>query len=74
MPNGRKIFRIVIKYTNIFFFISIPIPSKIYPSGIFGTKINHLANLVWTALKDGKSQFWAHRVADGTPKNQNKNK
>jgi hypothetical protein len=32
--NGRKIFQMVIKYTNI----SIPRPSKITQSGVFGTK------------------------------------
>jgi hypothetical protein len=40
IPNGRKIDQMAIKYTNIFH-------CKI---GIFGLKIYHLANLIWSSF------------------------
>jgi hypothetical protein len=40
-PNRRNKFQMAIECTNL----SIPRPSKIYPIGIFGLKIYHLASL-----------------------------
>jgi hypothetical protein len=45
LPNGHNMFKMGIRYTNIFHFKASR-PSKIYPIWIF--KINHLAALVQT--------------------------
>jgi hypothetical protein len=43
IPNGRKIFQMIIKYNNSFHSKALQIFTKI---GIFGLKTNHLAALV----------------------------
>jgi hypothetical protein len=47
MPNGHKIFQMIIKYNKHFPF---QCPPKTTPTGIFGLKTNHLATLVGTWL------------------------
>jgi hypothetical protein len=43
IPNGHKIFQMVIKYTKIF---PLQDPTNFTQIGIFGLKTNHLATLV----------------------------
>jgi hypothetical protein len=43
LPNGRKIFKMVIQYANIFHSKAL---QNIPKSDFFGTKINHLATLL----------------------------
>jgi hypothetical protein len=43
LPNIRKIFQMIIKYSNIFLFRGLPNFTEI---GIFGWKTNHLATLI----------------------------
>jgi hypothetical protein len=43
MPNGRKIFQMIIKYNNIFYSKALQILPKY---GFFGLKPNHLATLL----------------------------
>jgi hypothetical protein len=47
MPNGRNIDKMAINIPTF----SIARPFQIYPSGIFGLKINHLATLERTGPK-----------------------
>jgi hypothetical protein len=48
VPNGRKIFPMVMKYTNIFHSMA---HQNIPKLGFFGMKINHLAALVVSRVK-----------------------
>jgi hypothetical protein len=53
IPNGQKLYRTAIKYTNIFH--SKALQNTYTQIGIFGLKINHLATLVQPKARDPES-------------------
>jgi hypothetical protein len=57
IPNGRKIFQMVIKYKNIFYSKALQIFTKI---GIFCLKTNHLATLAHVASSN--DNFFLHTL------------